>query len=152
MMRILAVDVGTGTQDILLFDSSGPVENCVKLVMPSPTQIAAVPNPEDVTEIEREGVVSVRLTPTAGGSGYNCPCHGGAYDLEGNRTAGPPVRALDRFAFAVQDGRLVFTTRYSVGKVEGEGKNAIITRYGQVPPGVHVDGPEQILYPIEPPN
>jgi uncharacterized protein (DUF1786 family) len=40
-MRILAVDVGTGTQDILLFDSSGPVENCVKLIMPSATSIAA---------------------------------------------------------------------------------------------------------------
>jgi uncharacterized protein (DUF1786 family) len=40
-MRILAVDVGTGTQDILLFDSTGPVENCVKLVMPSATSIAA---------------------------------------------------------------------------------------------------------------
>ena len=40
-MRILAVDVGTGTQDILLFDSSGPIENSVKLVMPSPTTIAA---------------------------------------------------------------------------------------------------------------
>lgn len=40
-MRILAIDMGTGTQDILLFDSSGPVENCVKMVMPSATQIAA---------------------------------------------------------------------------------------------------------------
>jgi len=40
-MRILAVDVGTGTQDILLFDSSGPIENSIKLVMPSATTIAA---------------------------------------------------------------------------------------------------------------
>src|SRR3972149_5682937 len=40
-MRILAVDMGTGTQDILLFDSGGPVENSIKLVMPSATQIAA---------------------------------------------------------------------------------------------------------------
>ena len=40
-MRILAIDIGTGTQDIVLFDSTGPVENCVKLVLPSPTQIAA---------------------------------------------------------------------------------------------------------------
>ena len=40
-MRILAVDVGTGTQDILLFDSFGPIENSVKLVMPSATTIAA---------------------------------------------------------------------------------------------------------------
>jgi uncharacterized protein (DUF1786 family) len=40
-MRILAVDMGTGTQDILLFDSDGPVENSVKMVMPSATEIAA---------------------------------------------------------------------------------------------------------------
>ncbi len=39
-MRILAIDMGTGTQDILLFDSSGPVENSVKMVMPSATKIA----------------------------------------------------------------------------------------------------------------
>ncbi len=39
-MRILAIDMGTGTQDILLFDSSGPVENNIKLVMPSATKIA----------------------------------------------------------------------------------------------------------------
>ncbi len=39
-MKILAIDMGTGTQDILLFDSSGPVENCIKLVMPSATKIA----------------------------------------------------------------------------------------------------------------
>jgi uncharacterized protein (DUF1786 family) len=40
-VRILAIDMGTGTQDILLFDSSGPVENSVKMVMPSATEIAA---------------------------------------------------------------------------------------------------------------
>jgi uncharacterized protein (DUF1786 family) len=40
-VRILVVDVGTGTQDILLFDSSQPIENCVQLVMPSPTVLAA---------------------------------------------------------------------------------------------------------------
>lgn len=39
-MRILAIDMGTGTQDILLFDSSGPIENCLKMVMPSATKIA----------------------------------------------------------------------------------------------------------------
>ncbi len=40
-MKILAVDVGTGTQDILLFDSDKEVENCYKLVLPSPTLILA---------------------------------------------------------------------------------------------------------------
>ncbi len=36
-MQILTVDVGTGTQDILLFDSTRTPENCLKLVVPSPT-------------------------------------------------------------------------------------------------------------------
>ncbi len=40
-MRILAVDVGTGTQDILAFDSTLDITNCPKLVMPSPTAILA---------------------------------------------------------------------------------------------------------------
>ena len=40
-MKILAIDVGTGTQDILLFDSRRAVENSVQLVMPAPTVIAA---------------------------------------------------------------------------------------------------------------
>jgi uncharacterized protein (DUF1786 family) len=40
-MKILAVDVGTGTQDILLFDSDKEIENCYKLVLPSPTIILA---------------------------------------------------------------------------------------------------------------
>jgi uncharacterized protein (DUF1786 family) len=40
-MRILAVDIGTATQDILLFDSSRVVENCVKMIMPSPTSVLA---------------------------------------------------------------------------------------------------------------
>lgn len=38
-MKILAVDIGTGTQDILLFDSRLDVENSFKLVLPSPTMI-----------------------------------------------------------------------------------------------------------------
>jgi uncharacterized protein (DUF1786 family) len=40
-MKILAVDVGTGTQDILLFDSDQEIENNLKLVMPSPTVLVA---------------------------------------------------------------------------------------------------------------
>src|SRR5512136_242444 len=40
-MKILAVDVGTGTQDILFFDSEREIENCFKLVMPSPTMLVA---------------------------------------------------------------------------------------------------------------
>ncbi|HUZ02495.1 MAG TPA: DUF1786 domain-containing protein [Thermomicrobiaceae bacterium] len=40
-VRILAVDVGAGTQDILLYESDRRPENCVKLVLPSQTQVVA---------------------------------------------------------------------------------------------------------------
>ncbi len=40
-MKLLAIDVGGGTQDILLLDTGSNVENSVKMVMPSPTQIVA---------------------------------------------------------------------------------------------------------------
>ncbi len=40
-MKILAIDVGSGTQDIMLYDSDEAIENSPKLVMPSPTKIVA---------------------------------------------------------------------------------------------------------------
>lgn len=40
-MRILTLDIGAGTQDILIFDSSQPLENAIQLILPSPTQIVA---------------------------------------------------------------------------------------------------------------
>jgi uncharacterized protein (DUF1786 family) len=40
-MQILAVDVGTGTQDVLLFDTEKEPENALKMVMPSPTVLVA---------------------------------------------------------------------------------------------------------------
>lgn len=39
--RLLAIDVGGGTQDILLWDPEQPVENAVKMILPAPTQICA---------------------------------------------------------------------------------------------------------------
>ena len=38
-MRILTVDIGTGTQDIFLYDFALDLENGYKLVMPSPTMM-----------------------------------------------------------------------------------------------------------------
>ncbi len=38
-MRILAIDIGTGTQDIILLDSRLDFENSYKMVLPSPTLI-----------------------------------------------------------------------------------------------------------------
>ncbi len=38
-MKILTVDIGTGTQDIFLYDSRLDIENGFKLILPSPTMI-----------------------------------------------------------------------------------------------------------------
>jgi Rieske Fe-S protein len=101
-------------------------------------------------EAKEEG--GVTLIPSPVPSGFGCPCHGGQYDNEGNVTAGPPVRALDRFSFSVRDGRLYLGRPFSVGKVDGTGANAKIHKYAFAAPGVHVDGPESWLYPIQPPR
>ena len=84
--------------------------------------------------------------------GFGCPCHGGQYDNEGNRTAGPPVRALDRAEFSIRDGNLFLGSFFSVAEVEGVGARARIMKYGRVPPGVHVDGASAWLYPLEVPQ
>jgi menaquinol-cytochrome c reductase iron-sulfur subunit len=94
----------------------------------------------------------VSTTPMIPAGGFGCPCHGGQYDPEGNRTAGPPVRGLDRYDYLVKDGHLILAQPYSVTTVEGEGKNAKIHKYKLAGPGQHVDGVEQIFYPIQPPE
>ncbi len=41
-MKILAIDIGAGTEDILLYDDKKQnIENCIKMVLPSPTNIFA---------------------------------------------------------------------------------------------------------------
>jgi uncharacterized protein (DUF1786 family) len=40
-MKVLCVDVGTGTQDVLLYDSKLDLENAYKLIVPSPTLMAS---------------------------------------------------------------------------------------------------------------
>jgi Rieske Fe-S protein len=123
---------------------------CVHLGCPVQVNGLSLEDQKKLVEVER--APSVELTPTQAASGFGCPCHGGQYDTEGNRTAGPPVRALDRYRFAIRDGRLVLTEPYSVGEVDGTGADAVIHAYDWVNPSVHVDGPESILYPLEPPH
>ena len=93
----------------------------------------------------------VTLVPTVP-AGFGCPCHGGQYDTEGNRTAGPPVRALDRYDYELKNGHIVLLSTYSVSHVDGSGAQAKIHKYKEVGPGEHVDGPEQWFYPINPPH
>jgi menaquinol-cytochrome c reductase iron-sulfur subunit len=113
-----------------------------------PVQPQGPTDEEQATKVDSPSG-QVTITPTQP-SGFGCPCHGGAYDGEGNRTAGPPVRSLDRYQYAIREGNLVLTEPYSVGKVEGSGADARIHAYDISDPGVHVDGPEQIFYPYVP--
>jgi Rieske Fe-S protein len=117
---------------------------CVHLGCPVQPQ-GLTEDPQEV-ETERGPVELARTAP----SGFGCPCHGGAYDVEGNRTAGPPVRALDRYQYSIREGRLILGKPYSVAKVEGTGADATMRAYDLVDPGQHVDGPEQFFYPYVP--
>jgi menaquinol-cytochrome c reductase iron-sulfur subunit len=98
------------------------------------------------------GRFDATVVPIQSLSGFQCPCHGGNYDSEGNRRAGPPVRALDRFDFSIVNGHLVLDKPYSVGKVVGTGASAVIYRYSYRAPGQHVTGWEQWFYKLQPPE
>ena len=91
-MRILAVDMGTGTQDILLFDSSGPIENSVKLVMPSATSIV-----EGRIRRATKAGRPVLLTGVIQGGG---PCH---WALEDHLKAGNTAYATPEAARTFDD-------------------------------------------------
>jgi len=109
----------------------------------------AILGEKNVTEHTSNGSILLRPVVPAG---FGCPCHGGQYDTEGNRTAGPPVRALDRYAFDIVKGHLVLLSTFSVSHVVGIGAQAKIYKYKLAGPGEHVDGPEQWFYPLNPPH
>jgi Rieske Fe-S protein len=104
-----------------------------------------------IDEGAKKDVNGVELRPVLAAS-FGCPCHGGLYDAEGNRSAGPPVRSLDRYEFSIKDGNLVLGRIFSVGNVDGTGAKAEISKYYRAYPGVHVDGLERFLYPIPTPG
>ena len=105
-LRILAVDVGTGTQDILLFESGKTIENCFKLVMPSPTVIIA----ERIKRATEQGQALILTGVTMGGG----PCHWAARDHalaghpvavtpEAGRTFDDDLSMVEQMGFAVVD-------------------------------------------------
>lgn len=91
-MQILTVDVGTGTQDILLFDSDRDIENCFKLVLPSPTVTMA----QRINTATRRGQALVLSGVTMGGG----PCHWATMD---HVRAGLPVYATSDAARTFDD-------------------------------------------------
>ncbi|HEX2173189.1 MAG TPA: DUF1786 family protein [Dehalococcoidia bacterium] len=124
-MKILAIDVGTGTQDIFLFDSDQEIENCIKMVMPSPTQVMA----GQVRAATRRGE-SILITGVTMGGGpshwavmdhlragyYVCATPRAAQtfddDLEGVRRMGIEVVGDDEAATLRVDRRIEFKDLY----------------------------------------
>jgi Rieske Fe-S protein len=97
----------------------------------------------------RTSAGDVGLLPTQP-AGFGCPCHGSQFDDEGNRTAGPAPRALDRYQFSIRDGRLVLGALYSVSRVDGAGSTAQIHAFRLQEAGHPVTGVESWFYPVDP--
>jgi quinol---cytochrome c reductase iron-sulfur subunit, bacillus type len=81
--------------------------------------------------------------------GFQCPCHGGAYNTVGQRIAGPPIRPLDRFQWVIKNtDELWITQRWSVD-FNGDGKVLYfpVKMPGQpvAPPGPSIVA--DVLYP-----
>jgi Rieske Fe-S protein len=101
-------------------------------------------------KFERTNVGEVKVVPALPAGGFGCPCHGSEFDTEGNRTAGPAPRALDRYQFSIRNGRLVLGPIYSVSRVDGAGGTARIHSYSRLGDGEPASGPESLLYPVDP--
>jgi menaquinol-cytochrome c reductase iron-sulfur subunit len=76
-------------------------------------------------------------------TGFSCPCHGGQYDTEGRRIAGPPVRPLNRYETSVNDkGHLILGQLYAM--------DDSLHRHQLKGPGQPVKGLLSYLYPDAP--
>jgi len=91
-MKILTVDVGTGTQDIFLYDSQLHIENGFKLVVPSPTMIVHR-QVKAATKVRRP----ILLTGVMMGGGPS------AWAVEAHARAGLPVYATPQAAKTLND-------------------------------------------------
>jgi menaquinol-cytochrome c reductase iron-sulfur subunit len=79
----------------------------------------------------------------ANATGFACPCHGGQYDSQGRRIAGPPVRPLNRYATTVDaQGHLILGQLYAMDNS--------LHRHQLKGPGQPVDGILSYLYPDAP--
>jgi Rieske Fe-S protein len=78
--------------------------------------------------------------------GFGCPCHGGQYDTEGRRTAGPPVRPLNRYEYQVQDGDLYIGRAFATKEENGQ----VVVTDTWKDPGQPTSGLLSYLYPPPP--
>jgi len=91
-MRILCLDIGSGTQDILLMDTAQPVENAIQMVLPSPTVLVA----GQINEATAKGDAILLTGETMGGGAC-------AHALKKHLRAGFRVYAVPAAALSFDD-------------------------------------------------
>ncbi len=107
-MKILAVDIGTGTQDIYLYDSRLDLENGYKLILPAPTMRVH----RQIKEATRRGQPVLLSGVTMGGG----PSHWAARD---HAKAGYPLYATPEAAKTFDD-HLENVTAQGIGVISEE--------------------------------
>jgi menaquinol-cytochrome c reductase iron-sulfur subunit len=82
------------------------------------------------------------------GTSFACPCHGGQYDSEGKRTAGPPVRPLNRIETDIKSvpGHLLIGRVFASKEIDGK----VVMSDTWKDPGQPVQGLLSFLYPAPP--
>ena len=91
-MRILSIDVGTGTQDILLYDTEHEIENSLVMIMPSPTVIVA----ERIKKATQKGL-DIVLTGDVMGGGPSVRA------IKNHMEKGFKVYAAEKAALTIKD-------------------------------------------------
>ena len=89
---IIAIDIGGGTQDVLLWEEGKNIENCVKMILPSPTQIVA----KRIRKATLNGVPIALCGTTMGGGACSRA-------IRDHLKAGYPVYALEKPALSIHD-------------------------------------------------
>jgi len=155
--RILAIDVGTGTQDILILEAGGVIENAVQLIMPSPTALLA----EQVKQATQDRVDLFLTGVTMGGGPdhwaveahlkaglkvYATPDAARTFDDDLDRVASMGVRIVESSAAANGARRLELRDFYMAELMEALRAFGVSTVFdaiavavfdhGAAPPGV----------------
>jgi Rieske Fe-S protein len=142
-------DVDLGPTSLYPVDKSNPYH--VVTFTRSPTEIgdlerrvAFIKNNDDGTFTAISNTCMHLGCPVRafGSAGFGCPCHGGQYDSEGRRIAGPPVRPLNRYDTKVVKGHLILGTLYAMDNS--------LHKHQLKAPGQPVTGLLSFLYPPAP--
>ncbi len=120
MERVMAIDVGRGTQDIFIYEPGVPVENCVKMVLPSPTVVVA----QQIRKITAAGQ-PLGLTGVTMGGGASSQA------VKKHLAAGLPVYATKLAALTIGDN-LAEVERSGVQVVDELPSEAVPVKLGDV--------------------